>query len=105
MINVALFGLVASLVLSPTMHDVKGEIALNRAYTSTMIVTNITDLEDDTQVIELEDYNGNVWEYETDSTDLFIDDCVSVLMDNMETPIIYDDEVIMLNYDAWTLTR
>lgn len=105
MINVALFGLVASLVLSPTMHDVKGEIALNRAYTSTMIVTNITDLEDDTQVIELEDYNGNVWEYETDSTDLFINDTVSVILDDMGTDIIYDDEIVSIRYNAWTITR
>lgn len=68
-------------------------------------MTDITDLKDNTQVIELEDYNGNVWEYETDSTDLFINDTVSVILDDMGTDIIYDDEIVSIRYNAWTITR
>lgn len=84
---------------------VTGEISLNRVYSNTMEVIDVVNLGDDTQLIELEDYNGNVWEYETDSTDLLVDDCVSVTMDNMGTDIIYDDEIIGLRYNAWILNR
>lgn len=74
-------------------------------YPNTMKVTDITDLKDNTQVIELEDYNDNVWEYETDSTDLFINDTVSVILDDMGTDIIYDDEIVSIRYNAWIITR
>lgn len=105
MIKTALFGLIGAMVLTPTINNVGGEISLNRAYSNTMIVNEVIDLEDDTQVIVLEDYNGNIWEYETDSTDLFKNDCVSVILDNMNTPIIYDDEIVSIRYNAWNLTR
>lgn len=80
-------------------------LSVGTFYPNTMKVTDITDLKDNTQVIELEDYNGNVWEYETDSTDLFINDTVSVILDDMGTDIIYDDEIVSIRYNAWTITR
>ena len=80
-------------------------LSVGTLYPNTMKVTDITDLKDNTQVIELEDCNGNVWEYETDSTDLFINDTVSVILDNMGTDIIYDDEIVSIRYNAWTITR
>lgn len=80
-------------------------LSVGTLYPNTMKVTDIIDLKDNTQVIELEDYNGNVWEYETDSTDLFINDTVSVILDDMGTDIIYDDEIVSIRYNAWTITR
>lgn len=80
-------------------------LSVGTLYPNTMKVTDITDLKDNTQVIELEDYNGNVWEYETDNTDLFINDTVSVILDDMGTDIIYDDEIVSIRYNAWTITR
>lgn len=80
-------------------------LSVGTLYPNTMKVTDITDLKDNTQVIELEDYNDNVWEYETDSTDLFINDTVSVILDDMGTDIIYDDEIVSIRYNAWIITR
>lgn len=89
--------------LSPTIHPVEGQISLNRAYSSVMLITDVTDLNDGTYLLTMEDCNGFIWEYETDGDDYFIDDCVSVIMDNMETPLIWDDEIVSVNYSAWTL--
>lgn len=105
MIKAMLFTLVMGTTLSPTMRNASTEVDLSRLYSSTMMVTNITELENETYLLELEDYNGFIWEYETDGDDWFIGDCASVIMDNMNTPLIFDDEIVSINYDAWYLTR
>jgi len=96
--------LVASGATPKSVAD-NGAVELNRVYADTMLVTEVTELEDATYLLELEDYNGNIWEYETDIDDMFVDDAVAVLMDNMGTAEIYDDEIIGLNYSGWTLTK
>lgn len=112
MIKTALFGVIGATMLfnSNPMNTPKniadnGSIDLNRVYTDVMLITDVEELEDYTFLLTLEDCNGNMWQYETDGDDYFIDDCVAVLMDNMNTVSIYDDEIIGVNYSAWTLTK
>ena len=77
------------------MHNNVGTIDLSRLYADTMRVTNVMELEDNrTYLLELEDGNGNIWEYESDDGNWFVGDCASVIMDNMNTKTIYDDEII-----------
>jgi hypothetical protein len=90
---------------APVETPVSGQISLNRAYSRTMLVTDVRDLNDGTYLLTMEDCNGFIWEYETDGDDYFIDDCVSVIMDNMETPLIWDDEIVSVNYNAWNLSH
>lgn len=89
--------------LSPIIHPVEGQISLNRIYADTMLVVDVKDLNDGTYLLTMEDCNGFIWEYETDAEDYFVDDCASVIMDNMGTPLIWDDEIVCVNYSAWTL--
>lgn len=92
--------------LTPTIHNNVGTVDLSRLYANTMRVTNVMELEDNrTYLLEFEDGNGNIWEYESDDGDWFIGDCASVIMDNMNTSIIYDDEIIDVFYSAWYLER
>ena len=83
----------------------KGTVELNRVYVDVMNVDNVIELEDETYLLFLEDVTGNIWEYETDADDYIVNDSVGVLMDNMGTVSIYDDEVIGVNYSGWTLSR
>ena len=83
----------------------KGAVELNRVYVDVMNVDNVIELEDETYLLVLEDCTGNIWEYETDADDYFSGDCVGVLMDNVGTVSIYDDEIIGVNYASWTLTK
>ncbi len=109
MVKNLIFGVLSTVLVTggatPKCIAENGSVELNRAYASVMIVTDVVELEDETYLLELEDAAGNVWEYETDMDDMFIDDAVAVLMDNMGTVEIYDDEVIGLNYSSWTLTK
>lgn len=109
MVKNLIFGVLSTVLVAggatPKCIAENGSVELNRAYASVMIVTDVVELEDETYLLELEDATGNVWEYETDMDDMFIDDAVAVLMDNMGTVEIYDDEVIGLNYSSWTLTK
>lgn len=109
MVKNLIFGVLSTILVAgattPKCIAENGSVELNRAYASVMMVTDVVELEDETYLLELEDATGNVWEYETDMDDMFIDDAVAVLMDNMGTAEIYDDEVIGLNYSSWTLTK
>lgn len=109
MVKNLIFGVLSTVLVAgtttPKCIAENGSVELNRAYASIMMVTDVIELEDETYLLELEDATGNVWEYETDMDDMFIDDAVAVLMDNMGTVEIYDDEVIGLNYSSWTLTK
>lgn len=109
MVKNLIFGVLGAILVagSTTPKNIadNGYIELKRAYMTVMQVTNVSELEDETYLLELEDYNGNIWEYETDMEDMFIDDTVAVLLDNMGTAGIYDDEVIGLNYSSWSLTK
>ena len=103
MIKNALFAVLGAFtVAGSTMH---GQIDLSRIYADTMLITDITNFDDGTCVLELEDYNGFIWECETDADDFFIDDAVSVLMDNMGTKEIWDDEIIDVYYSGWYLEK
>lgn len=104
-----IFGVLSTVLVAgattPKCIAENGYVELNRAYASVMMVTDVTELEDETYLLELEDATGNVWEHETDIDDLAVNDTVAVLMDNMNTVNIYDDEVVGLNYSSWTLTK
>jgi len=109
MVKNLIFGLVSTVLIAgnttPKCIAENGSIELKRVYADTMLVTEVIQLEDETYLLELEDVTGNVWEYETDIDDLAVDDSVAVLMDNMNTVSIYDDEIVGLNYSGWTLTK
>ena len=53
-----------------------------------------------TDVIVLEDCNGNLWEWEG-VEDWQEGDCAACIMNNNGTPSIYDDEIISLRYERW----
>ena len=107
MVKNLIFGLISTVLVAgattPKNIADNGVIELKRAYASVMVVTDVVELEDATYLLELEDATGNVWEYETDIDDMAINDTVAVLMDNMNTVSIYDDEVVGLNYSGWEL--
>lgn len=109
MVKNLIFGVLSTVLLAsvdvPKNIANNGSVELNRVYADTMLVTDVTELEDETYLLELEDVTGNVWMYETDIDDLAVNDSVAVLMDNMGTVKIYDDEVIGLNYSGWRLNR
>lgn len=109
MVKNLIFGVLGAVLVAggatPKCIAENGSVELNRVYASVMMVTDVVELEDETYLLELEDATGNIWEYETDMDDMFIDDAVAVLMDNMGTVEIYDDEVIGLNYSSWILTK
>lgn len=63
-------------------------------YPMTAVVNEIKD-----DSVYCVDYNGNIWVFE-DSEDWQEDDIVSLLIDDMGTTTIYDDEIIALHYSG-----
>lgn len=71
---------------------------VDNLYAKSMIVYEI-DRESD--VLYLADTNGNGWEY-IGIEDLGVGDIVDCLMYDNQTDIIYDDEIVKLQYSGFT---
>lgn len=69
------------------------------ALTAQVVETNRTQ-----DVVTVKDSTGNLWEF-YGVEDWEIGDCASMVMDDMGTDRIYDDEVVNVRYAAWTLTK
>lgn len=63
-------------------------------YTTCGIVTSI---DDENNIVEITDFNGEIWVYEG-VEDYLIGDAVSMLMNNNGTENIYDDIIINIRY-------
>ena len=66
-------------------------------YPTTMIVNELN--YDENTVICI-DFNGNEWAFEG-IEDWRIGDIASMIMDDMETELIYDDIIIMVRYSGY----
>ena len=66
-------------------------------YPQTFIVENI---EEENDLLVLLDFNDNEWEWEG-IEDYAIGDVVAAIMDDNETDIIYDDEIITIRYAGY----
>lgn len=75
--------------------------ARHKLYALTTVVVNV---DYDNDVVTVEDFNGFLWEFEN-CDDWFEGDCCSMVMDDMGTEIIFDDEIISVRYNAWNLER
>lgn len=74
---------------------------VNNYYALTAQVVEIDRTQD---IVTVEDSVGNLWEF-YDAEDWKIGDCASMVMDDMGTDRIYDDEIVSAQYAAWTLTK
>ena len=71
-----------------------GVTACAEIYPTTVVVINISN-----NIVSMEDYNGNVWEWEG-VEDWMCGDIVSAIMDDNNTAIIYDDTIITIRYSG-----
>ena len=71
-----------------------GVTACAEIYPTTFVVINISN-----NIVSMEDYNGNVWEWEG-VEDWMCGDIVSAIMDDNNTAIIYDDTIITIRYSG-----
>ena len=63
-------------------------------------VLMVVDLDEHEDMVIAVDFNGNEWTW-TGIEDIFPGDMVAVMMDDQDTEIIYDDEIIDLHYCGW----
>ena len=57
----------------------------------------ITDVIEESDTLTLMDFNGNAWEMKG-IEDYMIGDMVAAIMNDNDTEIIYDDEIIMIQF-------
>ena len=60
----------------------------------------ITDVNYETDIVTMKDFNGNLWQFKG-CEDWLTDDVVACIMNDKRTPIIYDDEIVDLHYEGW----
>lgn len=77
------------------------EITTESIYAMT---TKVVDIDKESDIVTVKDSTGNLWEF-YGVEDWEIGDCASMVMNNMGTDSIYDDEIISAQYAAWTLTE
>lgn len=63
------------------------------------ITTVVIDYQDG--ILYCEDFNGMVWTIECEQEDWMIGDICSMVMDNNDTDIIYDDIIVTYKYDGF----
>lgn len=85
-----------ALLFGINRHNIKN------LYGMTAIVTNVSQ---DTDTVTIEDFNGNLWQFEG-TEDWAINDVVSCIMDSQGTALIKDDVIIKVQYsgyfEGWT---
>lgn len=93
-------GILGFVMLFSVKTDVKNKldknINLTEIYSLTAVVTAI-DTEND--VVECQDYNGNVWEF-TGCDDWQVEDIASLILYNNNTDDITDDEILSATYSG-----
>ena len=70
-------------------------------YPETGIITSI-DFADDYSscLLEITVANGNIFSYYSEDCDWWYNDIVSMIMDDKGTDIVYDDEILMIQYSG-----
>jgi hypothetical protein len=88
---------------TPNNEEIQQTITeqVNNYYALTAQVVKIDRAQD---IVTVEDSVGNLWEF-YGVEDWEIGDCASMVMDDMGTDRIYDDEIVNVRYAAWTLTK
>lgn len=91
-----LIACVVACVLSLLIPALALTAAHAELYPSTLIVFEVDD-----GIARASDFNGEVWELDAEDWDA--GDMVSVLMDDMETESIDDDEIVEYKYSGWVI--
>lgn len=66
-------------------------------YATTGIVVEV----DDTGLITVEECNGNQWQFYDDSEDWYVNDICSMIMEDHNTKLVYDDDIISTRYSGY----
>ena len=77
------------------------DIKMNNYYPLSTIVTEV---DEDTDIVTVQDFNGNVWQF-MGAEDWAVNDVCALIMDSKGTATIYDDEIISKNYCGYLLTN
>ena len=60
----------------------------------------VVEINEEENLVFVEDFNGDVWVFEG-IEDWFIGDICAMIMDDMDTETIYDDEIVMVRCCGW----
>lgn len=64
------------------------------------LTTIVVSLDYDNDVVEVQDFNGNVWAFDGCEDWQLMDIC-SMCMNNNDTQTIYDDTIVSTHYNGW----
>ena len=65
------------------------------------LTTQVVQVDYENNVVVCQDFNGNLWEF-SDCEDWMYGDIASLVMNDMGTPEIYDDEIVAPpRYSGW----
>lgn len=64
------------------------------------LTTQVVQLDYENDLVVCEDFNGNLWEF-SGCEDWMYGDIASLVMNDMGTPSIYDDEIISARYSGY----
>ena len=64
------------------------------------LTTQVVQVDYENDLVVCEDFNGNLWEFEG-CEDWMYGDIASLVMNDMGTPEIYDDEIVSARYGGY----
>lgn len=64
------------------------------------LTTQVIAVDRPSDLVYAQDFNGMIWSF-YGTEDWEIGDCCSLLMDGMDTALIYDDQILNARYSAW----
>ena len=93
-------------MLSTSKKTVKiSDVCNTRLYAMGTRCVSVENIDDQTDVVTVENCNGNQFTFESSRYDFFEGDDVSCIMSDMGTPSILDDAVISATYDRYDLLQ
>ena len=93
-------GILGFVMLFTVKTDVKNKIDKNINLTEIYsLATVVTAVDAENDVVECQDYNGNVWEF-TGCDDWQVEDIASLILHNNNTDDITDDKILSVTYSG-----
>lgn len=93
-------GILGFIILFTVKTDVKNKLDKNINLTEIYsIATVVIAIDTENDVVECQDYNGNVWEF-TGCDDWQVKDIASLILHNNNTADIIDDEILSVTYSG-----
>ena len=102
---IAIICMIVSMLTASNKPVKISDVGRTQLYAMGARCVSVENIDDQTDIVTVENCNGNQFAFEAPRYDFFEGDDVSCVMSDMGTPSILDDMVVSATYDRYDLIR